>query len=789
MKNIVMAFRSLFKKGRSNGIKILSLGVGLAMGLILISKVIFEFTYDDFFPDKERIYRVMSNYTMGDGSEGEYWNLSGGVAPGMKREIPEVEIATRYTSFGDMVFKTPDKNKYKGRFIFADTCFFDVLPLPVLAGDVKEVLSRPMYAMVSEKIAKNMGGIENAIGKVFEIDPAPGRPITIGGVFKDLPENTHLNYDIMVSMVSIGRFSHDGTENWVGNDRYTGFVKLYPGVEPESLYPAFRQMQERNMPMEELKKAGVDVHYTLVPLTDIHSKDLETRRMALLLGLLAFALIFTAIMNYILIVLSSLVTRTKEMAVYKSYGASGKNIMDLMMTETALHLFFALLLSVFLIFLFRSKVYEILNVTVDALFSGSTIVIITGICLIVFLVSGVVPSMLYARIPVASAFRNFKESRRNWKLASLFIQFIATMFLVSLLVIIWKQYRLMINDDPGYTYEKVIYCSTSGIQPEERQKALDELRRLSFVESIATASTLPMDGFSGNNVSLPGEDRELFNMADMYYADENYFSLLDIPVIEGRGFDPTFYSEDNQQALVSRTFAEKVSLTAGWSDGIVGKSLDISEHGTVTVCGVFPDIRLGSIAHEDKRPTAIFYGKSPNNLYLVVKLQEFSSENMMAVSRVLERLLPDKDIEVHSYKMGMVDMYGASRLFRDSVMIGGIVTLLISLIGLIGYLKDEMNRRRSEIAVRRINGGTVADILLLFIKDIFRIAFPAVLFGGIIAYVTGMKWLESFSVKSHLSFFIFLICGIIVLTIIIALISLNGYKNASENPVHNLRSE
>ncbi|MCC8132617.1 MAG: hypothetical protein LIP04_02750 [Tannerellaceae bacterium] len=125
MKNLMMAFRSLFKKGRNNGIKMLSLGVGLAMGLVLISKVMFEFTYDDFYPDKDRIYMINTIIHRGNNADRDFTGVSGGVAPGMKREIPEVEVATRYAWFGqEVIFKTPDKRKYIGDVIYADTCFF-----------------------------------------------------------------------------------------------------------------------------------------------------------------------------------------------------------------------------------------------------------------------------------------------------------------------------------------------------------------------------------------------------------------------------------------------------------------------------------------------------------------------------------------------------------------------------------------------------------------------------------------------------------------------------------------
>lgn len=788
MKYLIMAFRSLRKKGRSNGIKILSLAVGMAMGLVLISKVLFEFTYDDFFPDKERIYMVSTNASRGDEEPREYPQVSGVIAPGMKREIAEVEVATRFTWLGDFVFKTlEDNHRYKGLFILADTCFFDVLPFPVIAGDIKDVLSRPMYAMISEKLANAMGGVQKAMGSVIESDSAPGKMITIGGVFKDLPENTYLRYDVIVSLNSIGNFMGDGTENWLGNDRYRAYVKLYPGIDPESLAPAIRQMQERNQPLEEIANAGIDLTYTLSPLEGAHARLPEVKRMALLMGLIALALIFTAIMNYILIVLSGLVGRTKEMAVYKSYGADGKEIMKIMMTETAVHLCISLLLSVFLIFLFQSKIEEILGVSINALFSLRTLLIIVLVCLVVFLISGIIPSILYARIPVASAFRSFKQSRRNWKLGSLFVQFVAMTFLIILLSVIWKQYNLMVNDNPGYNPDKLLYCETEGVIPEQRQTVLSELSRMPMVKSVSAASTLPFDMVRGNNVWLPGSDKELFYLNDLYFADKEYLSVMEIPLLEG-----AIFSEEmaDNVCMVDRKFAEKISMITGWTDGVVGKDVLVSEHGLSHICGVYESIRIGSIMWEATGPSMLFYRKNPaESPILIIKLHEMTPENIQAVSSTIERLLPTKEIHVNSFKLELVNLYNSSRLFRDSVIIGGIVVLLISIIGLIGYLQDEINRRKSEIAIRRINGGTVKDILSLFVTDILYIALPALVLGCLIAYYAAVKWQEDFTEKTNLSFLLFLSCAIVVLTIIMGVIVSSSYRKAQENPVKSLRSE
>lgn len=153
MKNFYISFRTLFKKGRHNDIKILSLGVGLAMGLVLIAKVCFELSYDNFYPESDRIFAIQENFSIGDKSNDGFPCVSGGVAPGMKAEIPGVVAATRCERTGEMVMKTPDNKKYTAIFMLADSCFYDVLPREMLVGNARETLSRPLYALVSEEMA------------------------------------------------------------------------------------------------------------------------------------------------------------------------------------------------------------------------------------------------------------------------------------------------------------------------------------------------------------------------------------------------------------------------------------------------------------------------------------------------------------------------------------------------------------------------------------------------------------------------------------------------------------
>lgn len=788
MKNLNIALRSLFKKGRSNGIKILSLGVGLAMGLVLISKVCFERSFDKFYPDSDRIYRLHENIIR-DGEYKSYGQVSGGVATAMQVEIPEVEKATRLTYIGGdkELFKTQDGNRYSARYVvMGDTNVFDLLPRPILIGDPKETLSRPGYVMISNRIAKLLGGAEQAVNKEFEFESSPGQTYTIGGVFEDVPENSHLRFEIVASLEGMSKWSR---ENWLGNDRYLGYVKLYPGTDPESLTTAIREMQGRHCDLEEVKKAGIDLTYSLVPLMDMHSNSDEVKSMNSLLSFLAFVLIFTAAMNYVLIVISTLINRTKEVAVHKCYGASDKNLFGMIMSETCLHMLISLLLAAFLIVLFRTKTEELLGATLGALFSTQTIVILIGVCIVIFFITGLIPTYMFLRIPVAAAFRNFKESRRYWKLCLLFIQFLATAYLVALLSVINKQYDYMVNVDPGYAYEKLAYCSTQGVEESVRNTAIEELRKIPEVDKVSACYDLPISGMSGNNVSLPGDDRELFNIADMYWVKDDFFSLMEIPVIEGEVFRSD--GSASNKVMVSRSFVEKMEQVAGWTGSAIGKNIIITEHSQngepFTICGVYEDVCIGSTGNPDTRPTALFYDRYAP--MILIKFHEMSPENIKKAQKVLEDVMPDRNVTVTAYYMDMIDLYKDSRTFRDSVMIGGIVTLIIALIGLLGYTSDETNRRGCEIAIRKVNGATAWSILKMISKDISYIAIPAIVIGMTVAYYSGTGWLEKFTEKAPIGFFIFLAGAMMVYVLIIACVLYRAWAVSNSNPVDSLKSE
>lgn len=792
IKNIMGAIRSLSQKGRHNYMKIFSLAIGFAVGLILIAKVCFEQSYDNFYPDNDRIYQIHEKYAQGDEEDmNERAYVPGGTAVRLREIMPEIETATRLTFAENGNFTlTENKKKLKAMAALADSCFFDILSRPILQGNAKETLSRPLYVMVSDEIAKNIGG--DVIGKTFSFDDNEKVVLTIGGVFKKFPLNSAIDYDILISMPSISHFMYDGSLNLIGNDRYMALVKLRKGADIASLDAQMDKYIKTYLPVDELEKAGVRFSHSFYPLKEMHSKDENVKSMTVMLLLVAFSLLFVAAMNYILIAVSSAIARSKEVAVRKCYGATEMNISNIIFSEAFVHIIIALLLAILILVTFKGTVERLVGIPMIDLLQSKSMWSLVGVCLLILLVTGLLPGSLYSRIPVAAAFRRYNESKRLWKLGLLFLQFTAASFLVSLLFTLNRQYTLLEHDDPGYDYENLAYASANSLDTAQRKVALQEIARLPEVSQITYTCTLPFDIASGDNISLPGEDRELFNSIDMYYAGESFFDVMGIRIVDGKNFNPALKADE--EVMISRSFAKKMENTAGWTGSPVGKQICVTSHDygigkAQTICGVFEDFRPGTLQSKDNRPIAIFY--SPTIVWgaYLIKFQKITPEALQKVEKTLQSIAPNKEIHAYSYKNELVDSYTNIKNFRDSVFVGGLVILAIVFIGLIGYTTDEVNRRRKEIAIRRINGALLPDIESVFLKDVIKIAVPSAIIGLLLAWKVAINWQEQLSEKAPLSWYLFVAAFVLVLAVILIVSAYNVRRVANDNPVNSLKSE
>ena len=784
--------KSLNQRGQHNWIKILCLAVGLATGIVLIGKAGFEQSWDRFLPSSDRIFIVYED-VIRDGEYLHYSQTPGAVAPALKRYCPQVEAATRYTPFSwDMPIVTDDDKRVRTNFALVDSCFFDVFPFRVLAGNAKKTLSQVDCCMIPLSLAEKLAGSANPlslVGKKVFYNKRGGWTLTIGGVYEDVPLNSRLHgLEVMVSMSSITHVMWDGRENWLGNDRYFGYVRLAEGVSPDDLKPQIEKMQKENLPQEELKKAGVDLGFSIGSLSDHHTNDDATRRMTWILSILAAVLIGSAVMNYLLLVIGGISRRAREMAVHKCYGAEGRHIYLKVLVESVAHLLLSLVLAALLLIVFKDTIEELVGAPLTVLLQlGSNVLLISLTCLVVLVVTGLVPGWIYTHIPVTAAFRNYSHTHRLWKLLLLGLQFASATFLIVLLMVVGRQYQLMVNDNTGYDYTNLGMVDIAGVSKEQRQLAYDELSKLSSVEGITMSCADLTKYQSGDNIFLPGDDREYMNISDWFYVGDNFFDVMRIPVIAGRTF--TEQTDTLREVMVSRQFEVKMKQLAGWDQALGKQIICTSFDGPHTIVGVFEDVRVGSISDQDTRPCVCFYSRHPEQMHHF-NIRFRSMDGLEAANKKLREIVTDNpDIEIVPYNQMITDLYTDARRFRTTVMIGGMVALIIALIGLIGYLAGELARRQKEIAVRKVNGATICDVLRLFIIDILRVALPAVVTGAFGAWYVARLWLQQFSEKASLLSPVYALGELFVVAVIFGVVCLGSYRVASSNPVDYLKSE
>ncbi|MCL2247022.1 MAG: ABC transporter permease [Lentimicrobiaceae bacterium] len=790
MPPLKLALRNTFRKNGGNLIKVISLGAGLTIALVLIAKILFELSFDKHFPDHERIYCIYSNWSMGN-SEGEEPEMElddrtpGAIAWGMKNEIPEVENSTRYTMLWQYGIYTENRDfiSLATDAILADENFFDILQRPILIGDAKTILSTPMQCMISESLAEKIG-MENIVGKIITLENFDSARLTVAGVFKDFPENSTHIHEVIISLKSISSFTWDGSENWEGNDRYYSFVKLIPGATPESIADQITAMLERNMDMESLEEAGVKIEYLLKNIKEVHREDSQS--ILLVFGLLVAVLLITAILNYSLVVIASVSRRTREIAVHKCYGGSGVNIFKLLFTETVVHLLLALVCAFVVVMLLEDTMVNLFHVSFKALFAPEILWILGAVCAVVLLITGFFPAWLFSKIPVTAAFQKAGETHRRWKMVLIFIEVAITSFIITFLCMIGFQYQKMINADQGYNYENILYVGNVIKNSDTRNSIVQELNKLSEVKNVARCYLIPVNGSTGNNVSEIGSERQLFNIADLRWVDENFFEVMEISIIEGKGFKKG--ETGSNMMMVSKLFAEQMAEVAGWTDGVVDKRIFVTEHGEQTICGVFGNIAVNpSSWGSDDRPAAIFYDPEEIRPYqFIIKMHKITPEIVDKVAAIFHTLAPDERIEVENLEQIFLGNFFTIKVFRTGFLICSVVTLLLALIGLVGYLHNETNRRRAEIAIRKINGATTGTIQSLFLKNIIKPVIPAII-AGIVAAVIVTEFVQAYFMDNlRISLPIYVCCAIAIFVIIMGSVSLSIYKASARNQVENI---
>ena len=780
MKNFIYALRYLLKSKGGNITRMVSLTLGLLVGLLVFSYVTYNLSFDRFLPGRDRIYQVWVNYNY-EGFKGDYkWQVAP-MAPALAAEIPQVEAATRTSQIFTYEF-VYGEDIFPAKSMGVDTCFFDVLDYGIVSGNPHDIFATTGAVMVSESYATKVFGEKNPIDEILHIGESL---YTVKGIFRDIPKNSQIGeFDLMYG------FGWRNRVSWHGGDSFPTYVKLRKGATLEEVEPLFREVIEKHQAgADDEDELEGESEYYMVPIAKAFTHDTDIPRVALIISLLGLLTLFIACMNYILVSISMLADRGKTMAMLKCNGASGRDISAISLWETAIIIIISLLAAALIIMMLHVPIESVTGVSVSSLFAPERIWVPALIILAVFCTAGFIPARLFAVVPVNTAFRGKVNGRSGWKKALLAIEIIAVTAVIVFLLVANRQYRYMLDVDRGFDHSNLITVNLYG-QQSTWETYTYELEQIPGVVSVSYASEIPYRWMQGDYTMSDDGSTVLFSARIIDIA-HGYLETMGIKIAEGRAHNLT---DSPDKVVVNREYVR----LRGWEEGnAVGKThlRDPDAGSTVyTIVGVTDDYWIGDTG--EILPLVMFRPDENREEWFdtgrytfVLKVNATTPQIIDAVRDKIAEFYPYDAPEVLTYDTILAHIMENEKTFRNTIAAISVIALFIALMGLIGYLNDEIRQRRKEIAIRKVNGAGRNDIIKLIARDCAIIAIPSVIAGAGVACLLAVNWQKSFPHKAPLSLAIFVGGALLVIAIIYTIELIKTWKIASSNPVDMINRE
>lgn len=769
MKQLYYVIQTLIHGRGSYIIKIISLGLGLTMSILLFSRVVFEQSFDTCFKDNERLLQLWNVWTVNgeDIKPSEY--IIGAAAGGVLEAMPD--IVESATSTGQWMVSAPLYNgnvRFNESKVAADSLFFQTMGIEVLSGNPLNDLVQKDVVYLSKRLADKMFGGESPVGKVISYNKKID--LMVKGVYATLPDNCTMRPEAVISLPTVWSRGW-GNYSWRGGDSWREYIRLKKEVDLDELNKRIDVVVQQHAPRDE--KFGITV--TARPIRDTYRDYEEVKRMRNIMLILGIAILFITALNYVLISISSLSRRAKSIGVHKCSGAGAGTVFSMFLWETAIVVLLALLLMAFLLFNFREFVEDTASAKLEALFAMDRIWVPLGVTLLLFLLGGVLPGHIFSRIPVTQVFRRYTEGKKGWKTPLLFIQFAGVAFIGGLMCVVMLQYHYVINKDTGYNPERVAIGVNNAPTAEARSVARHFYEGLPYVEAVASSESYPSNGYSGQ--MIPDEAGVDLFSSKYDYATENYVSFMGMTVLQGR------VPRQSGEVAVNEEFVRLMH----WGKDILGKNIR-TEEGRVQVVGMIKDFNIEGF-YEAPKPFVMHHHPYELGNLVYVRLKEPFGENLQKLIREASEAFPDQTIDFFGLEQKMVESYNPVRVFRNATLLATITILFITLMGLIGYINDELQRRSKEIAIRKVNGAEASSILEMMTCNVLWVSLPAVVIGTWGAWYVGGLWMEQFAVTIDFVIPYYIGVGVLVLGIIIGCVLSRTWKIANENPVKSIKSE
>lgn len=753
--------------------KLISLTLGLVMGVLLFAQIVYELSFDRFYPNPETLVMLRMREVRQGVPEREYnYGTYRPAAADLSEAFPElIKSACLTSNFWQPTIYKDDKKLENIQTLFADTAYFQTTGLQLLQGTPKD-LGVQGNAFISQRKARELYGDENPIGKELSIEKLFN--VTIRGVYADIPGNSIMPHDLLLSMAAMDWSFGAGT--WGTNNLYGVLFRLKQAADVATMNSRIQKAVEQYTDTH----LGDDVvtEYSILPLYKVYRSFPDSTRRLVILGVLGFSIFFVSVLNYVLRAVATMSRRAKMVGVHKCCGADGWHILSMFLWETGLLVVASILCGGILLWLLREQVEELLGSSLSDLFTGQTLYIPLGTVLLLFIVAGVVPGRIYARIPVTQVFRRYTDGKRSWKRGLLFIQFIGMSFIGGLLLTTVWQYHDLMNRSVGFRSEGLAVGTATG-NIKRAIGVADAIRREPYIEAVGASSNSLLAHYSTNRLT----DNQGNFICPLHFLiiDKDLPQVTGMKLIEGH------WPQHRGESVVGLTTVE----TLKWGDTAIGHQLPIDpswaglEEPPVVV-GVVEDVRnMGFF--ESQTCTAFILNDRVRTFN--VRLKNPVEDNLKKLNDFVKSTYPDLALEFTTYQEIRQEQNASVSAFRNTVWVTTGCIILIVLMGLIGYVSDETQRRSKEIAIRKVNGAEAGNILGMLSIDILKIAVVAVAAGMASAWYVSGQWMQQFADSQLLSPLWYALLALLLLMLIVTVVVCKAWRIANENPVVSIKSE
>ncbi len=813
---IKIAWRNISRHKIYTLINVTGLAFGICACLVIYLITSYDFSFDRFQPEGNRIYRIVGEAQRGNG-EKMFLNSPFSDLAGFQNQIPGFEAASGYQLFGrktiiPVIDKPPKKfdgNLENGGIasIITGASYFDIFKYPWLAGNAA-TLNEPFKVVLTESRARQYFGDlppDKLLGKMVIYDDS--LKVSVSGIIKDWGKNTDFGY---TDFISISTATHSFLKNQIPTEDWTSlsphrsqaFIKLSKGTSVAQVNEQFASFIRKNLKQTGLSKLTM----WLQPLSNIHftpdfhrgdDGDNQFRKAYLptlyaLMGAALFILILAAI-NFINLSTAQSIRRAKETGIRKVLGSSRTSLVFQFLTETFMLTLIAVCFSVFLVNPVLSMFSDYIPKGVVFNLTLPTLCFLSAVCLLTSLLAGFYPAMVLSAYRPAQSLKGIGAKRtreKSYLRKSLIVfQFCISLIFIIATLIIGNQIRYMRDSDKGFKTDAIVTIQRNWSDHTKKANVLAEsIKQIPGVDEVILEAFAPM-GFPHmiGNIEYKGKD-DIKLQVSLQPGNEGFIPFYGMKLLAGRNL---FHSDSLKEIVINQTCSKSLGFTK--PEKALGKSITWWDGKDYPIVGVVADFHEGSF-HEPIKPVVIAH-MPEHEKEIAIKLDTRGRQAaeakaiLVQVGKEWKKIYPNDPFECNFLTESIRWLYDQETKTAWLMSVAMIITIFISCMGLFGLAMFTAEQRTKEIGIRKVLGATVANILTMLNRDFVILVILALVFASPVAWFLMNSWLEDFVYRIHISWSVFFLAGSAAILIALLTVSFQAVKAAIANPVKSLRTE